>query len=186
MENNEQKVIHSSFWANLFKSPTEKNDLETYLKEMPFFKKLNRKDISLIINLMHNRSYITGEHIFVQGDPGIGLYIIREGEVVIKRSGEDKIVHLANFGAGDFFGELALIDGEKRSASCIAKTDCRLAVIFKPDLDEFIEKYPRKGLSILRGINDILAIRLRKVNEDYFSLQSKAKITTESEYGIQY
>ncbi len=166
--------------------PPKKPILRQYIKAIPLFDKLNRRDISLIINLLHNRSYLAGEYIFYQGDPGIGLYIIREGEVVIKRTEQEKIINLANFSNGDFFGELALVDGEKRSASALAKTDCILAVIFKPDLDEFIAKYPRKGLHILQGINSILAVRLRKINEDHFGLQSKITSNTESEYGIQY
>ncbi len=82
---------------------------------------------------------------------------------------------LATFSKGDFFGELAMIDGEKRSASAIAETDTRLAVIFKPDIDEFIDKYPKKGIKILQGIAHIVAIRLRALNEEYFSLQNESK-----------
>lgn len=78
---------------------------------------------------------------------------------------------MAALSKGDFFGELALVDGEKRSASAIAKTDCKVSVIFKPDLDEFIEKYPRKGIKILTGISSMIALRLRAINEDYFNLQ---------------
>lgn len=186
METREQKVIHSSFWSNLFKTSGEKTNLDTYIKATPLFNKLNRKDVSAIINMMHKRNYLAGEYIFYQGDPGIGLYIIREGEVQIKRTEQEKIITLANFHNGDFFGELALVDGEKRSASAVAKTDCSLAVIFKPDLDEFIDKYPKKGLRILHGINNILAIRLRTINEDYFALQSKTNLNTEQEYGLKY
>ena len=186
METTEQKVIHSSFWANVFKSIPAKSDLEEYIRAAPLFSKLGRKDIGLLIGLMHNRSYLAGEYIFYQGDPGIGLYFIRDGEVLIKRIDNDNPITLANFHKGDFFGELALVDGEKRSASAVAKTECKLAVIFKPDLDEFIGKYPKKGLIILQGINSILATRLRKINEDHFALISKNNSTTEHEYGIQY
>jgi CRP-like cAMP-binding protein len=125
---------------------------------------------------VHSRSYLTGEYIFYQGDPGIGLYVIREGDVRIIRSDEeDNEIELATISKGDFFGELAMVDGEKRSASAVAKTDVRAAVIFKPDLDEFIEKYPKKGINILFGISKIIATRLRLLNEDFFSLQSKNK-----------
>ena len=122
--------------------------------------------------IIHNRTYVAGEYIFYKGDPGIGLYIIRNGEVEIQRentTGDIKI--LASYGKGDFFGELALVDGEKRSASAIAKSDCNISVIFKPDLDEFIEKYPKKGIKILTGISSMIAIRLRTLNEDFFNLQ---------------
>jgi len=86
----------------------------------------------------------------------------------------DKIT-LASFHKGDFFGELALIDGEKRSASAIANSDTKLSVIFKPDLDEFIEKYPKKGIRIAQGIAEITAVRLRTLNEDYFNLRTEKK-----------
>ncbi len=167
-----EKVARSSFWVNLFNSPTEETDLKNSLKSIPIFKELTKRDLSYLINIIHNRTFVPGEFIFNQGDPGIGLYIIREGEVEIERENDHKIKNvLATFSKGDFFGELALVDGEKRSASAIAKTACRVSVIFKPDLDEFIEKYPKKGIKILTGISNILALRLRKVNEDYFDLQ---------------
>ena len=172
----ENKTVHNSFWANIFNPPTEKVDLEKSLQAIPLFKSLGKRDITNLTRIIHNRNYLSGEYIFYQGDPGIGLYIIREGEVSISRDGdeEDKIA-LATFGKGDFFGELAMVDGEKRSASAVAKTDVRAAVIFKPDLDEFIEKYPKKGIKILFGISKIIATRLRLLDADFFSLQSKNK-----------
>jgi len=181
-----KKVVRSSFWANIFNSPAEKTNLKKSLHSIPLFDQLTGRDLSNLLNIIHNRNYLSGEYIFYQGDPGIGLYIIHEGEVEIKRTNETgNIVPLAIFLSGDFFGELALIDGEKRSASAVAKTDCRLAVIFKPDLDEFIEAYPSKGIKILQGISQIVAFRLRKLNEDYFSLLNKSSITSETDYGTQ-
>ena len=114
----------------------------------------------------------------------MGIYIIRNGEVVIKRKMEPGGYHfLASFRKGDFFGELALVDGEKRSASAIAKTDVCLSVIFRPELDEFIEKFPKKGIKILQGITEIVVTRLRKSNEENILLQAMLKIKSEEEYG---
>ncbi len=184
MKENKNETIHSSFWSNIFNSPAEKIDLQNSLLSIPIFAELTKKDISLLIEIIHNRNYLAGEYVFYQGDPGIGLYIIREGEVVVQRSVESsEIISLATFHKGDFFGELALIDGEKRSASATAKTDTRLAVIFKPDLDEFIEKFPKKGIKILQGISQIIATRLRKLNEDHINLHSNLKIKSENDYG---
>jgi len=167
-----EKVAHSSFWVNFFNSPTEETDLKNSLKSIPLFKDLTKGDLSALIKIIHNRSYVAGEFIFHQGDPGIGLYIIRDGAVEIERVNDHQVKKiLAIFSKGDFFGELALVDGEKRSASAIAKSACKVSVIFKPDLDEFIEKYPRKGIKILNGISSMIALRLRKLNEDYFDLQ---------------
>jgi CRP/FNR family transcriptional regulator, cyclic AMP receptor protein len=176
MKEKNTEVIHSSFWTNIFNSPAEKTNLKKSLLSIPVFSRLNNRDIANLINIIHNRNYLAGEYIFYQGDPGIGLYIIKEGEVIVQRTDESgQVFHLADFGQGDFLGELALVDGEKRSASAIAKTNCSVAVIFKPDLDEFIEAYPRRGIKILQGISQIVAIRLRKLNEDYFTLLNKLK-----------
>jgi len=180
-----EKVVHSSFWVNFFNSPTEEADLKNSLKSIPIFNELTKRDLTSLISIIHNRTFVAGEIIFHQGDPGIGLYLIREGEVEIKRSnsfGVESI--LAVFSPGDFFGELALVDGEKRSASAVAKTACKISVIFKPDLDEFIEKYPRKGIKILTGISNILALRLRTVNEDFFNLQYNIPQQKGNEDGI--
>ena len=176
MTEENKKTIHSSFWANIFHTPTESDELVHSLQAIPLFKALSNKDIMTMLGIIHDRNYIAGEYIFYQGDPGIGLYLIREGEVLISReSDKGEKVTLAVFHKGDFFGELALVDGEKRSASAIANTDTKLSVIFKPDLDEYIEKYPKKGLKILQGIAEITAIRLRTLNEDYFYLRTRNK-----------
>lgn len=162
---------HSSFWANLFKAPPEKSDLEEVLSSMPPFKNLTSKDYKLLLSIFHNRIYSSNEYIFFQGDPGIGLYIIQEGEVIIERTINENIkLELARFTRSDFFGELALLDEDTRSASAIAVKDTKIAVIFKPDLDEFIEKYPKKGVKIIQGISQIIATRLRNVNQDFVKL----------------
>ena len=167
----ESVLIHSSFWANLFKPSAQKSDIEATLGSYPPFLELGRKYLSLLSHIINHRQYIIGEHIFVQGDPGIGLYIIRDGEVEISYTDKrGEISRIASFSKGDFFGELALVDGAKRSASAVAKTDVKLSVIFKPDLDNFIERYPKKGIKILQGITLIVTTRLRKLDEDFLNL----------------
>ena len=166
----ESEIIHSSFWANLFKPSAQKLDTEATLGSYPPFLELSRKYLSLLSHVIHNRQYIAGEHIFKQGDPGIGLYIIREGEVEITYADKrGQILRIASFSKGDFFGELALVDGGNRNASALAKTDVKLAVIFKPDLDNFIERYPKKGIKILQGITLIITTRLRQLDEDFLN-----------------
>lgn len=168
------EVKRSNFWANLFKVPTDKSELEDILLLMPPFQNLSRKELNSLMQLMHNRCYEPGELIFSQGDPGIGLYIIQDGDVKIERcSKSGKKVNLANFTKGDFFGELALLDEDTRSASAISLTKTKIAVIFKPDLDEYIDKYPKRGIKIVRGISQIVTTRLRNVNEDFVTLYLK-------------
>lgn len=173
---NNKEIVRSSFWANLFKAPTDKTDLVEILQDIPIFSKLSKREINSLLNLIHDRSYIAREYIFLQGDPGIGMYIIREGKVRIERKlNSSDVIPLATFKDGDFFGELALLDDERRSASAIAETDVKLAVIFKPDLDDYISRFPKKGVKILQGISHIVAVRLRQLNEEHIKLISANK-----------
>lgn len=175
MKNNSLGMTKSSFWANLFKTPTEKSELEEVLLSMPPFQKLNPKLIKLLMKLIHNRVYTANEYIFFQNDPGIALYIIIRGEILITQDENGDRFDMALLGHGDFFGELALLDGARRSASAIAMKESQLAVIFRPDLDEFVEAHPKEGVKILRGISTIVATRLRNLNQDYFSLYHKTR-----------
>ena len=169
--NNTNKIKVSSFWTNLFKSPAERSDLEEVLASMPPFKNFSSSNLKSLIKIIHNRVYTAGEYIFYQSDPGIALYIITDGEVkIVKHSNEIEEIELARFGRGDFFGELALLDNDVRSASAVAVKDSNLAVIFKPDLDRFIDKFPQKGNQILTGLSQIIATRLRKLDDEFLTL----------------
>ncbi|MGE5438175.1 MAG: cyclic nucleotide-binding domain-containing protein [Syntrophothermus sp.] len=170
------KPIHSSFWSNIFKTPDRESSIIKSLLNVPLFYNLDKKDLYSLAQIVHKRNYVQGEYIFMQGDPGLGIYIIRKGEVMIKRKiTDDYNIDLASFVEGDFFGELALIDGEKRSGSAIAVMDCEVSVIFKSDFDNYIELRPKKGVKILQSLSQIIAARLRKLNEENFEYQLKNK-----------
>lgn len=173
MSENEKITFKNSFWANIFKTKTESDELLEILKQMPPFENLKPKELKDVLALIHHRTYSAGETIFLKGDPGISLYIIISGNVAILDEGQSLKLKLAEFSRGDFFGEIALIDNENRSASAVAETKSTLAAIFKPDLDEFMHKNPRAGVSILTGLAKIITARLRNLNADYFNLYEK-------------
>lgn len=172
-----QKTIinrRSSFWANLFKRPTEMSELKNLLSSIPPFENLSSKYLNQIIKLTHNRNYEANEFIFYQGDPGMSLYIVRSGKVIVSYLNDDNTeIILAEYNTGDFFGELALIDGDTRAASAYAKEKTNLTILFKPDLDEFIKKYPNKGIEIQQGIMKIITTRLRNIYNEYVELSKK-------------
>ncbi|HEX2899809.1 MAG TPA: cyclic nucleotide-binding domain-containing protein, partial [Bacteroidia bacterium] len=98
-----------------------------------------------------------GEILFRKGDTGDCMYIIAEGEITI---GDGPTV-FATLGKSDFFGELALVETEPRSADAVAATDCLLLRIDQDDFYELIED----RTEVARGILVILAQRLRRQNE---------------------
>ncbi len=175
-----------AFWANIFKGRRKKDELvETILREVPAFSDLEPKELSLLASIVHKREYKKGEYIFYQGDPGLGMYIIQEGEVLIQYTDpEGNRKDLAILKDGDFFGEIALIDESPRSASAICRTDCHIIGFFRPDLFEIIERHPRLGTKILLKLAEIIAERLRRTNQEVAELKAELealKLTMKNE-----
>ncbi len=175
----ETKVTHSSsgsaVWRNLFSGKSiQDGSTESVLSRVPAFADLSARELRGVAAIVHKREYKAGEPVFYQGDPGLGMYIIREGEVSIRIAegeGEDK--ELAVLSDGDFFGELALLDESPRSATAICKTDCSLVGFFRTDLFEMIEQKTDLGLKIVLRLAEILAVRLRKTDKELSKLRSQ-------------
>lgn len=96
-----------------------------------------------------------GEVIFKEGDPGDVMYVILEGEVeLVIAGGQFEIL-----GAGEPFGEMALIDNSPRAASAVTRTACRLVEIPEDKFLALIQDSPYFGLQIMQ----VMAHRLRKM-----------------------
>jgi len=152
------------FWSNLiFKR--EKSELLDLLDSVPVFESLNTKELKKISKILHQRSWQAGELILEEGRPGIGMHIILKGSVEIREITDDHdTIQLAQLGAGDFFGEQALLDDSPRTATITAVETCITFGFFRPDMLEIVESDPRLGLKILTHLAKILSIRLRHTN----------------------
>lgn len=103
-----------------------------------------------------------GETIFNEGDDGTFMCVVHEGRVaVIKNDQNENPVTLGVEGVGHVIGEMAVLDGERRSASCVAKSDCVLLMLSKDAMDAMLEEQPRIGAKILRAIAVSLSRRMR-------------------------
>ena len=102
--------------------------------------------------------YQAGKSIIRQGEPGETLYLIVEGRAEVEQEKEQGTYRLRGLGPGDFFGEMALITGEPRSASVRAETACRMAAIRREPFWEHLKTKPEFGLAILQT----LILRLRQ------------------------
>ena len=100
--------------------------------------------------------YAAGQAIFTEGEPGKVMYVVKEGDVDIV-IGNTVIDTLQ---PGGIFGEMALIDQQPRSASAIAKTDCKLIRVDEKRFTYLVQQTPRFALELLR----LIAGRLRRMN----------------------
>lgn len=161
-----------SLWKSIFAGRlVRKGSAEDILRSVPAFAGLSIRELKEVAEICHYRDYRSGETVFAQGDPGLGMYVVQEGNVAIMmKDSEGRTRELSVLSVGDFFGEMGLIDESPRSATAVCRTDCRLIGFFRPDLFELIEKDSRLGIKIVLKLAEIVAERLRnalRVSEDF-------------------
>lgn len=107
------------------------------------------------------RAFAAGDRIFEQGEPGAHMYFIRSGKVRISKVSTRRVQPLAVLERGTFFGEMAVLTGEPRSARAEALVDCELIEIDAATLQVFLDQHPRAAQGMIRT----LAERLRQTDE---------------------
>src|SRR5262249_39597455 len=135
------------------------------LHNIPLFQELSPKELRILERAVHIRTYEPNEPVFVETEPGAGMYVIKSGriEVVLKYKSESVMV-LSELGTGDFFGDMALLGYTSRSATALARERSELIGFFHPDLLELINLHPDMGAKISLGLARTLAERLRYTN----------------------
>lgn len=143
--------------------------ITAFLREMHMFQGISREDLDDIAREFKLRTYKARQYIFYEGDPGLMMYLIEDGQVRIYVNtldgSETSVVML---GAGQLFGELALIDEDTRSANAvaIAKTSCY--TLHRNTFHMLIERYPQ----IARNTMRLLSQRIRASTRHVESLVS--------------
>ncbi|MBI1722533.1 MAG: Crp/Fnr family transcriptional regulator [Gemmatimonadetes bacterium] len=132
------------------------------LKRVPLFTDLSEAELARFAEVTREREYPKNSVILFEDDPGDALYIVSTGQVKVVLIGEDgREVILSVLDDGDFFGEMALIDDEPRSAHVIAMRDSHLLVLRREDFQTQLEQHPQIALKVLR----VLVQRLRRADE---------------------
>lgn len=137
------------------------------LSNIPLFSGLGEQEIQAISHHAVTKRFVKNTVVINEGDNSDSLYVILSGRVKIYLSDEDgKEVILNNQGPGDYFGELALIDEEPRSASVMTTEDCKLSIINKHDFAACLQKHPEIALSLIKDLSQ----RMRSLTENVKSL----------------
>lgn len=121
------------------------------LRANALFRELPRATVDRIVELGYTRRMQAGELLYLQGDPGEGLYLILSGEVRISATGRDgQELHLNSLSAGEVMGEIALLDGGNRTATATATQDGMLFCIDRKDFLALVSRHPEITWQILQ------------------------------------
>jgi CRP/FNR family transcriptional regulator, cyclic AMP receptor protein len=132
------------------------------LRHVPLFESLDNETARELCELLESLDCKTGAVLFRAGDEGDAMYLIEEGTVrICMRAKDGHEVTLTELERGDFFGEMALLDGKRRSADARVAEDARLAVLSREHFLSFMRSNPNVALEMLTA----LANRLRHTDE---------------------
>ncbi|HEX9268733.1 MAG TPA: cyclic nucleotide-binding domain-containing protein [Candidatus Limnocylindria bacterium] len=133
-----------------------------FLKHVPLFADLDRRDLEAIANAAVEQSYTAGQDIVRQGDTGVGAFIIRSGraETLQEWSGEQR--RIGELRSGDFFGEMALLDEFPRSATVRAIEPTTCLGIQRWHFRGILQSHPAIAVALL----PVLSRRLRRAERE--------------------
>ena len=137
------------------------------LREVPIFSELDDDDLGIIMDLAVRRTFARNAMIVFEEDRGDTLYIIDSGSVKITRLDEEgREVILAMLGPAEFFGEMALLDGQGRSANVLALEDAVVFTLTRGDFLDVLTRFPSISIQLLKEMTQ----RLRKSDQQIKSL----------------
>ena len=137
-------------------------DKRAVLRQHPLFAQLDPKVTDRLLAYAHSKTVAAGKTVFARGDAGTALFAVCTGTVKITNhsaEGKDAVFNL--LGAGEIFGEIALLDGRPRTANALALTRCELIAIDRRDFIPLIKEQPEIALKLI----EVLCTRLRQVSE---------------------
>ena len=139
---------------------TEQSAVEL-LRSVPLFADLEEGELERFSHVAVPRSFPAGTRVFHEGDSSDACYIVSEGSFRVTREHSDgRAITLATLGPGEIFGELAMLDGDKRSASAESITDGTLLALPANDVRSLLARNPEIALKLVAG----LVRRLRAAN----------------------
>src|SRR5262245_65421318 len=130
-----------------------------------FFAEFSREDIAILAGYMNVYRAHPGEVIMAEGDGGDYMLLIVEGYVdILKKGVRHEQQHMTTVGPGMTLGEMSMIDGEPRFATCIATEPTSFAVLHRDDMAKIILDHPSLGSKILVKLVSMLSGRLRQTS----------------------
>jgi CRP/FNR family transcriptional regulator len=141
---------------------TTSADTIALLQRVPVFSNLGDVELARVAEVAVPRRLQAGEVVFREGDASDTCYIVRSGRArAVREHSDGRSITLANFGPGDIFGELAMFDDERRSATVEAIEDTEAIAILGGDMRRLLREHPDISVKLIVS----LGRRLRETNE---------------------
>lgn len=141
---------------------TTDGDLRELLRRVPAFETLGESDLQRVAEVAVPRSFGRQQVIFREGDDSDTCYVVRTGQArAVREHPDGRTITLARFGPGDIFGELAMFDDEKRSATVEVVEDTEVVGILGSDMRRLMREHPDIAPKLVIS----LGRRLREANE---------------------
>lgn len=167
------------FWQASPLARNKKKSLHRFLRHIKVLSKLSDLELKLLSGFLHERQFEANEVIFNKGDRGFGFYFVFSGVIEIyldkkDHEGSKSESHLVNLTQHQYFGELALLDeGDVRNASARSSQPSTLYALFRPDLEELIERHPVVAAKLLQSISLIITKRFIDMAQQVQVLKEK-------------
>ena len=129
---------------------SKQTEFAVILKMNPMFSDLGADELQRLSNLCHTRDLANGEVLFQKCDPGDALFGVRRGQIRIETGASDGSRLTLNFmGPGDLFGEVAVLDGQSRTADATASEATELFILRREDFLNFLEHEPKVAIKVI-------------------------------------
>ncbi len=141
---------------------TREHDAIELLSHVPVFETLGSRELTAVAAVTVPRSFEAGRVIFREGDQSDTCYIVRNGHArAVREHGDGRTLTLAHFGPGDIFGELAMFDDERRSATIETLDPVDAIAVLGADMRRLLREHPDIAVKLVIS----LGRRLREANE---------------------
>jgi CRP-like cAMP-binding protein len=148
--------------------------MKAFLVATPFFGGLSDASLDLLVSMLVERRFDAGATIVAEGEPGRSMYVVHSGELAVSKRGDGGgVIRMSRLEAGDFFGEMTLIEMQNRSATVVAQvptvlyelTAQKLYACYKADITAYV--------MVIQNINRELCRRLRRADHRIAELQMR-------------
>lgn len=154
------------------------SDTAELLRDLPLFDNLNEREMGELVAVAVPRAFNKGEVIFQEGQFGEVMYVVRDGRVLIKREhAGGRTIALAELGAGSLFGELAVLDGEVRSATVECMEPTQTVALTASDVRRVLVRNPEIAMKVVVSLSRMLREANERIGDQYFQ-STEGRIVT--------